>query len=36
MFSNPKDEINFEDDDSIYAFYGGAKRQRAGSKSRWF
>lgn len=34
VFSNPKDEINFEDDDSIYAFYGGAKRLRSGSKSR--
>ncbi|ROT38149.1 hypothetical protein SODALDRAFT_182805 [Sodiomyces alkalinus F11] len=28
FFSNAKDEPNFEDDDSMYAFYGGAKRYR--------
>lgn len=32
VFSNGNDEVNFEDDDSIYAFYGGARRSRAGSK----
>lgn len=32
FFSNAKDEINFEDDDSIYAFYGAGPK--AGSKLR--
>ncbi|KAM0324426.1 hypothetical protein ACHAQA_008208 [Verticillium albo-atrum] len=34
FFSNGKDELNFEDDDAIYAFYGSSRRQRKSSKRR--